>query len=219
MPAYNQLIEKFKGSPALKSGIAITAARTFLIGSNFLIFFILVRICSAADFGTWVLYSSIIVIFEVANNSFVSNAIMKYYHDYQDSLRGVFIFNAFIFTVGLSLLFSVILYFSIFFITLIYHSNQLNDLLVLAPFILLASGLINAFNCIEQGNMRFYGQLVASVVKSVVFISYLIYLLFTKTAYNLENFVMVTILSCFLALVFVYFITRRYLPYNDDFQF
>lgn len=210
MPAYKELIEKFKTSPALKSGLALTVARGFLIASNFFIFFILVRLCSPADFGTWILYSSIVVIFEVANNSFVSNAIVKYYHDYQDTLRGVFIFNAFIFTIALSLLFSVILYLSIHLINAIYHSNQLNDLLLFAPLILFASGLTNAFNCIEQGNMRFYGQLVVSVVKSMVFISYLFYLLITETGYSLENFVMISIISGYLALLIVYSLTKKF---------
>ncbi|MET3115788.1 lipopolysaccharide exporter [Pedobacter sp. CG_S7] len=219
MSLLKEILNKIKSSALLKSGLAVTAAKSFVIIGNFLIFFILVRICTPTDFGTWILYTSIIVIFEVANNSFVSNAIIKYYNDYRGELSGKFIYNAFAFSLFLTLVISLLLFVSIYFINLIYNSSYLNELLWYGPLILLCSGLINVLNCIEQGNLRFYGQLISSILKSGIFIIYLFYLFLTKSSYDLHHFVIVNIIAGFLSLLLVFFTTKKYFRLTMKYDF
>ncbi|MGV3706048.1 MAG: oligosaccharide flippase family protein [Arcticibacter sp.] len=213
-----KIIKTLKKSSLLKSGFAVTAGRGSLIVANFLIFYILVRICSPADFGTWVLYSSIITIFDVANSSFISNAIIKYYHDYTGESTGRFVYNAVLFSVFLTFLISIILYLSIYVFDGIYKSGALTRLLWLGPLLLLPSGFINVINSIEQGNSRFYGQLVASVIRSGLFILYLLFLFITKHEFSIRSFVLVNIVAAGVALVVVFFMTRRYLKFTLTFD-
>lgn len=213
-----KIFNTVKKSSLLKSGFAVTAGRGSLIVANFLIFYILVRICSPADFGTWVLYSSIIAIFDVANSSFISNAIIKYYHDYNGDSAGRFVYNSFLFSVFLTLLISLVLYASIYVFDHVYQSDSLNALLWLGPLILLPSGLINVVNCIEQGNSTFYGQLVASVIRSGLFILCLFFLSVSGREVSIRIFAIVNIVAAGIALFVVLLMNRRYLKFSRTFD-
>lgn len=213
--AFNsRILNSLRNSVWLRSGIAVASAKGITIVANFLIFYLLVRICSTVDFGIWVLFTSIYTIFEVANNSFVNNAIIKYYGDYKDQDKGVFIFNALLFSIALTLVFSCILLASVFFIEGIYHSETLSRLLYYGAILLLISGIINFVNCIEQANLSFYSQLIASVFKAGTFIIYLFYLLYFDIKYSLSAFVLIQCAGSFLALLFIFFITKKHLVFR-----
>lgn len=214
-----RIINTIKSSALLKSGITVTAGKGSVIVANFLIFYILVRICSPEDFGTWVLYTSLITIFDVAVSSFISNAVIKFYSDYQGDTKGKFVFNSIAFTIFLTLVVSLLLYLSIFLFAKVYNSGSLNSLLWLGPLMLFPSGIINVINCIEQGNSKFYGQLVSSVLRSGIFILYLLYLFLTGTDYKLQHFVLVNITAAAVALVVVFAMTRKYLAFTFKFDF
>ncbi|WP_256006480.1 lipopolysaccharide biosynthesis protein [Pedobacter deserti] len=207
----SEIYKKIQGSPFLKSGIAVGAGKGIVIVSNFLIFFMLVRICSPGDYGIWVLFTTITAIFEVANTSFINNALIKYYNEYTGGRRGVFIYNAFLFCFALTTGIALLQLLSIIFIDYIYHSETLVNLMFYAPALLLFSGLINFINCIEQGNLRFYGQLLSSIIRSGIFIIYLLYLFFGKSEYSLAGFALVNIASGFLAFCVVTLSTRQFI--------
>lgn len=215
-----RIINTIKGSALLKSGITITAAKGSVIVANFLIFYILVRICSPEDFGTWVLYTSLIAIFDIAVSSFIDNAIIKFYSDYQDDTKGKFVFNSITFTIFLTLVVSLLLYLSIFLFDGLYKSDSLNTLLWLGPLMLLPSGVINVMNSIEQGNSKFYGQLVLSVLRSGIFFLYLFFLYITDSHYKLQHFVFVNIAAALIAMIVIFIMTKKYLAltYNFDFS-
>lgn len=214
-----KIINTIKGSSLLKSGIIVTAAKGSVIVANFLIFYILVRVCSPEDFGTWVLYTSLIAIFDIAVSSFIGNAIIKFYSDYQDDKRAKFVFNSITFTIFLTFVVSSLLYLSIFLFDELYESESLNTLLLFGPLMLLPSGVINVMNCIEQGNSKFYGQLVSSVLRSGIFISYLFYLLITDSPYKLQHFVLVNIAAALIAMIVIFIMTKKYLTLTYRFDF
>lgn len=211
MKLISNVFNKIKDSPFLKSGLAVAAGRGTVIVSNFLIFFILVRICTPEDFGTWILFTSITAIFEVANTSFVNNAIIKYYNEYTGPRRGVFIYNALLLCVFLIVLIGILQFASIFLLNGIYDSDELTKLMWYAPVLLLFSGLINFVNCIEQGNMRFYGQLVAALIRSGMFIFYLFWLYLGDSNYSLREFLFINILSGLVALIVTAASTWKYI--------
>ncbi|WP_285008123.1 lipopolysaccharide biosynthesis protein [Pedobacter faecalis] len=205
------IADRIQRSPFLKSGLAVAAGRGTVIASNFLIFFILVRMCSPEDFGTWVLFTTITTIFEVANTSFVNNAIIKYYNEYTGGRRAVFIYNAFLLCLFLIISIGLLELASTFVLDKIYDSAELIKLMYYAPVLLIFSGLINFVNCLEQGNMRFYGQLISSVLRSGIFIVYLVYIYLHGKQYSLLSFLTVNIVSGLIAAIITIITTRQFI--------
>ena len=220
MSALKGLSNKIKSSDWLRSGFSVALGKSVVIVANFLIFYILVRICNEEQYGVWILFTTIYTIFEIAGNSFLNNAIIKYYNDYKDSQSGVFVFNALVFCLFLTAVVSGVLIASIYFINNIYHSPTLSTLLWIAPLPLLLSSLINFGNCIEQANMKFNGQLISSVIRSALFILYLGYLIAFHKPVALLNFVLVQVFTGIVALLIIYYITRNHLriKFRTDFS-
>ena len=214
MSLISSVLSKASTSNWIKSGISVAAGKSVIIVSNFFIFYLLVRVCSENQFGTWILFTSIYGIFEVANSSFVNNAIIKYYNDFKSEDRGLFVFNALLFTIILTIVISIILAISLYFIDHIYHSETLNTLLKYAILLLATSSLINFGNCIEQANMKFKGQLIVSLIKSSIFVSYLLLIYFLKIGFTLNDFLLVQVGSNLIAIIAVYFITAKYLSFT-----
>ncbi|PWG82176.1 lipopolysaccharide biosynthesis protein [Pararcticibacter amylolyticus] len=211
MRLLTDLANKINSTDWLKSGLFVTAGKGIVVVSNFLTFYLLVRICTEEQYGLWILYTSIYSIFEIAGNSFVNNAIIKYYNDYKDDQNGLFIFNALAFCLFLTLIISVLLTGSIYFIDNIYHSAILNHMLWYAPLLLLFSALINFGICIEQGNMKFKGQLISSLIRSGLFIIYLGAVIILNMKITLTDFIMIQLLSGALSIIVIFFLIKRYL--------
>lgn len=204
------LIKKISESYWLKSGLIVTGGKSVVIVANFLVFYLLVRIFDENQFGTWVLFTTIFSIFEMSGNSFVNNAIIKYYNDYSHK-SGIFIFNSLAFSVLLTLIISAILIIGVYLFGGVYNSDTLNTLLWYTPILLLISSFINFGNCIEQANMKFNGQLIAAISKSGIFLLYIGYILLTREPVVLLNFFWAQVFSSVLTVIIIYFITRRYL--------
>lgn len=203
------IIFKISTSYWLKSGLLISGGKFVVIAANFLVFYLLVRICNEEQFGIWVLFTTIYTIFEAAGNAFVNNAIIKYYNDYRNR-SGVFVFNALAFSMFLTAVVSVILLIGVHLFADIYKSETLDTLLLHTPILLFIWGIVNFGNCIEQANMKFNGQLLASLSKSGILIIYIGHLIITGKPVILLNLFWAQVFSGFLSAIVTYFITHKY---------
>lgn len=154
---------------------------------GYLIFFLLARVLDKNDFGTWVVFLSIVKMSESIRNAFIYNPLLRYLNS-EDVTNHKEVINAsFFLNLAISLFFSVVFILIGEIINFYSPDSALRPMLYISIVACLAFSFFAHFNFLQQADLRFMGTLISSVSQNFVLFLYLGFVLLMGEIITLTN--------------------------------
>lgn len=173
-------------------------------------FYILVRILSKDDLGAWALFISVTALIEVARGGLIQNAQIKYCatasaEEYPKILTASLSLNVIV------TLFSVILLSSLaHFMSVLWHSPQLEGMFYLYALTTVILILYFQFNFIQQSNLDFKGIFYSNLIRQGVLFLFIFFAWLNNHEIKLYELVWMMSLGALLGTVLSYFFVKNY---------
>ncbi len=146
--------------------------------------YILVRLLSKDQYGTWVLFLSVVSIVEVARNGFTQEALVKYLAPANEVEGAQINTAALAINFGITAIIVVALLFMGPFLSATWNAPEFAHMLQLYSIVFFVSAILSQINCIEQARLHFSGIFYSNVARQVLFLSYISYCYITNTTTN-----------------------------------
>ncbi|GAA4779799.1 flippase [Olivibacter ginsenosidimutans] len=198
----------------LHSGIInlLQNALTVLVG--FAGFYLLVRVLPKEEYGTWILYLSVVGILEIARNGLTQNAIIKYLSAAEGLEQGKITTASLVVNATLTVFISFLIIALAPYSGTVWHSELLPQMFYLYCLQFLISSLLNQFNCMEQAKLSFTGTFVSNTVRQVLFLGYLVYCFTYRQHASLFTLVYVQLIAVIIATGIAWYYSRRHLLFS-----
>lgn len=199
-----------KDSYWMKSGIYTMGQRVTSLITGFGGFYILVRVLSKNDLGAWALFASVTALIEVARGGLIQNAQIKYCataseEEYPRILTASLSLNV------LVTIFSVIVLSGLaHFLSVLWHSPQLENMFYLYSITTVILILYYQFNFIQQSNLDFKGIFYSNLVRQGVFFLFILFSWMFSHEIKLYELVWMMSIGAFLGTVLSYFYVKNY---------
>jgi len=173
-------------------------------------FYILVRLLSKDDLGAWALFVSVTALIEVARGGLIQNAQIKYCasaskEDYPKILTASLSLNVIV------TLFSIIVLAGLaHFMSVLWHSPQLEGMFYLYSITTFILILYYQFNFIQQSNLDFRGIFYSNLVRQGVLFLFIFFAWMYNHEIKLYELVWMMSLGAFLGTVLSYFFVKNY---------
>lgn len=197
-----------------KSGFYTISQRVANILFGFGSFYLLVRILSKVDFGTWALYITVTSLIEIARNGLVQNALIKFAassdkKDYPTIISSALVLNI------ITTVFSILLLFSIAgFLSVIWSVPQLAFILYLYTITTLFLLPVSQLNGVQQANLDFKGVFYTSLVRQGLFFVAVLIIWYLDYTVELYQLAVVQILAAFLGSLTCFLFAKKYLHFT-----
>lgn len=203
----------------IKSGFFSLLQNFFSVIFGFGSFYILVRILpSKDDFGTWALFMTTTAILENIRNGLVQNALIRYLSlspvEEHNKIISASFANSGILTgacIIINLLFA-------HYISIGWHSPQLEIMFYTYSFVYLISGVVTQYQFIMQAHLQFNGIFLTTFVRQGFFFIYIFVCSLSGIRIILINLVYVQIISVAASLILSWFFVKKYLRIKFSFQ-
>ncbi|GAB3021251.1 hypothetical protein GCM10027051_28100 [Niabella terrae] len=196
---------------------------SFQHGSNlvlgFLNFYMLVRLLTPNDYGTWIIFISIITIVELSKNGLTQEASIKYLSGAGQTDKRKIVSATFVINFSLSLLLTILLLLLAPLAGSIWDSEVLPLMLQLYTITFVISGIQSQMNCIEQAHFQFKGSSLAPAVKQLLPFGYIAYHYFFKLPADLTLLTIMQILGVFAATLVSWGFTYKYIRFTKIIDF
>lgn len=174
-------------------------------------FYVLVRLLSKHDFGVWTLFLSTTTILEAIRSGLLQNALVKFIsasdeREHPDIITASFAISGLvsIFCITAILIFAP-------FLSRLWDSPELVQMLYLYIAIYFFSGLQAQFNGIEQANLRFNGIFLTTIIRQGSFFTFVVVCYLFSVEVKLIYLVWVQIISAILGMSLAFYYCRRHL--------
>lgn len=198
----------------IKGGIINIFQNILTVLFGFLGFYILVRILSKEEYGTWVLFLSTVSIIEIGRNGLTQEASVKYLSSANEEEKKRIITSVFLINSAITIFIIVTLIAIVPFLSRIWDAKDLIPMLHLYSLVFVFSGFLNQLNCIEQAHLNFTGIFYSNITRQLIFFIYVLYSYLTKTKVTLINLTIVQITSTFIATIIAYKVTHNKLKFS-----
>ena len=194
----------------MKSGIYTMLQRVTSLITGFGSFYILVRIISKDDLGAWALFASVTALIEVARGGLIQNAQIKYCatateEEYPKILTASLSLNIMVTLVSIIVLVSLS-----HFMSVIWHSPQIENLFYLYAITTFILILYYQYNFIQQSNLDFKGIFYSNLVRQGVFFLFILGAWMFNHEIKLYELVWMMSLGALLGTVLSYFFVKNY---------
>lgn len=199
----------------LKGGLINIFQSGLSVLFGFLGFYILVRILSKEEYGTWVLFLSIVTIIEMGRNGLTTDASIKFLSSAANEIEkknivtSVFLINSVV-----TIFLIILLIIAAPFFSKIWNSKELIIMFYLYGLTFILSGVLSQLNCIEQANLSFTGIFLSNFARQFIFFLYVLYFYLTKTKTTLINLIILQTISLIIAIIIAYLYTRGKLIFS-----
>lgn len=198
----------------LKSGFINISQNLLTVLFGFLSFFLLVRVLDKEQYGTWVLFLSVVGIVEMGRNGLTQEALVKFLSSANRSEQRRIITAAFIINSFMTLLISLAIIFAGPLLSESWEAVEITRMLNLYILVFFFSGILNQLNCIEQANLRFTGIFYSGISRQIIFFAYILYCFLFKVQTNVISLTYMQIISCVIATVIALVYTRKTLKFT-----
>jgi lipopolysaccharide exporter len=188
----------------LKSGFVNVLQNFSGVFFGFAGFYILVRVLSKQDFGVWTLFMSATTILEAIRSGLIQNALVKYLSAADKSEHSVIISSSTAISVLITLVCSGIIIAFAPYLSAIWDSPQLINLLYLYILVFAFSGVLTQFNAVEQANLRFNGIFVNNFIRQSSFFGFVLVCYLIDFQVELVYLVSVQLISVVLSTLVAY---------------
>ncbi|MCF2520408.1 flippase [Dyadobacter sp. CY351] len=179
-------------------------------------FYVLVRLLSKHDFGVWTLFLSTTTILEAIRSGLLQNALVKFIsasdeREHPDIITASFAISGLvsIFCIAAILIFAP-------FLSRLWDSPELVQMLYLYIAIYFFSGLQAQFNGIEQANLRFNGIFLTTIIRQGSFFTFVVVCYLFSVEVKLIYLVWVQIISAILGMSLAFYYCRRHLKISYE---
>ncbi len=194
----------------LKSGIINILQNFSGVFFGFAGFYILVRVLSKQDFGVWTLFMSATTILEAIRSGLIQNALVKYLSAAPKSEQTTIISASTaisilitLFCIGLIIMFAP-------YLSSVWESPQLINLLYLYALVFVCSGILTQFNAVEQANLKFQGIFVNNLIRQSSFFGFVLICYLIDFKVELIQLVWVQLVSVVLSTMAAYSFVRHH---------
>ncbi|MEM9338656.1 MAG: oligosaccharide flippase family protein [Bacteroidota bacterium] len=169
------MIRKLKNSYWLKSGSISLVTRTSMMFFNYLNFTLLARLLEKNEFGTWVIFLSIVKISESVRTAFVYNPLLRFLNSEDDvhheKIRTASFKLNFIVSLGFCMLIALSVVTMRFFSS---GGRVISDMLLISTIAIVSFTFFSHFNFIQESRFRFVSTLISSLLQNAVLSGYLL---------------------------------------------
>ncbi|MFV0607166.1 MAG: flippase [Niabella sp.] len=193
----------------LKNGIINLFQNGLTVLFGFLSFYALVRVLNKEEYGTWVLFLSVVSIVEMARNGLTQEALVKFLSVANRSDERKIVTGAFIINMVMTILISVAVIVIGPVLSSSWKAVEITEMLNLYIVVFFVSGILNQLNCIEQANLRFTGIFYSNISRQLVFFAYILYCYLFKVPTNVVLLTYVQIISIVVATIIAVLFTYK----------
>ncbi|MCE7041478.1 flippase [Dyadobacter sp. CY312] len=195
---------KTKNNYWIKSGFINILQNFSGVFFGFAGFYILVRVLSKQDFGVWTLFMSATTILEAIRSGLIQNALVKYLSAADKSEHSVIISASTAISAVITLACIGIIVAFAPYLSTIWESPQLINLLYLYVLVFTCSGILTQFNAVEQANLKFNGIFINNLIRQSSFFGFVLVCYLVDFQVKLVYLVWVQLVSVVLSTVVAY---------------
>ncbi|MET3125424.1 O-antigen/teichoic acid export membrane protein [Arcicella rosea] len=174
-------------------------------------FYMLVRVLDKNHFGAWTLFITITSILEVARNGLVGNALVKFLSGAKPEEKTPIIMASVAISTALSLFCVLLNLMFSHYLSLLWHSPELEVMFYVHNITFLLSGVLAIFNSVEQANLTFNGIFITTLVRQIILFMFILGCFASQFATPLIYLVYVQILGVVIATAVGYQYVNKYL--------
>lgn len=168
----------------LKNGLINISQNAITVLFGFSSFYMLIRSLTKEDYGTWVLFLSVVSIIEMARNGLTQDAVVKYLSSADETDKKKINTATFLMNVMTTIIIITVLLIIGPWLSASWHSPEINTMLHLYIVVFFFSGILNQLNCIEQANLNFSGIFYSNIARQGIFLAYVSFCFFTRAETN-----------------------------------
>ncbi|WP_346239100.1 flippase [Niabella insulamsoli] len=203
----------------LKNAIITVFQNSSNLILGFLNFYMLIRLLTPNDYGTWIIFVSIITIVELSKNGLTQEATIKYLSGANRADKKKITTATFVINVSISILLTILFLLLSPLAGQLWNSDVLPLMLNLYTATFIISGLQSEINCIEQANLQFKGTSLAPMVKQLLPFAYISYHYFFDLPADLTYLTVATILGVVAATIVSLLFTYKYISFTKFVDF
>lgn len=203
----------------LKSGLLTLLQRGSILIFGIGGFMILVRLLNKQDYGTWMLYISIITIMEMIRNGFIRNSMVKFLAAAQDEPETRHILSAsLVLHLGITVLQTVLILGVSQFLPDFWSAPGLDDILYIAiPGLFFLLPFCH-FEFVQQANLSFKGTFWSHFVRRGGLFAYILFAFIFDWEVSLISLAWVQVITVLLGAMVGYVYTRQYTWYSGHYH-
>lgn len=187
---------------------------TVLFG--FVSFFILIRIVSKEEFGSWVVFVSITALIETLRNGFFRNAVVKFTADAERNDYPKVFTSAFVMNIILTLVISVILVLASPALASLLNTPLLEQLLYLYAITNIVYSFFSHFEYLSIAHLDFRSSFYGYLIKQLSFVLYILASLALGFHIDIINLGGFQILSTLFGALTLFWLSKRHLQYSFE---
>ncbi|MBO9619027.1 MAG: flippase [Niabella sp.] len=202
----------------IKNGIINIAQQLLTVFFGFLSLYILVRVLSPEEYGTWVLFLATVSVLETARNGLTQEALVKFLASGKPQDKKEINTATFVINMGMTVLIAILLLTIGPWLGHSWKSAEINTMFHLYLIALVFSAILNQVNCIEQAHLSFTGNFLSNTARQFIFLGFVIYCWINKTPAKLQTFVLVQVLSVGIAMLIALLYSYKRIHYSLKFD-
>ena len=198
----------------LKSGLINLFQNLISVLLGFFSFYILVRILSKDEYGSWVLFLSVVSIIEMGRNGLTQEALVKFLSSSSIEDKRLITTATFIINIVLTIIIILLLFIFGPVLGNSWNAPEINTMFQLYILVFLFLGILNQLNCIEQANLNFTGIFYSTILRQAIFFGYVFFCYFMSYKTTIIFLTYVQIISIIAATVVALLYTRKNISFS-----
>lgn len=171
------IFKKLSKSYWFKSGSLTLLNRISITFFGLLNFIILVRVLSPDDFGTWVIFLSIITLLEAMRTTFMYNPLLRYLNSEDEDYRKDIISASLLLNLMVAVITAGILLILSYTILYFIDAPQLPAMLRISIISVIFFTFFAHFNFLQQADLKFAGTTITTFLQKLIFFSFILFAL------------------------------------------
>lgn len=204
----------FKNSYWIRSGFFTILRRMSTVLFGFVSFFILIRVVSKDEFGSWVVFISITALIETMRNGFFRNAVVKFIAEAEEKDYPKVFTSAFVLNVLLTVIISTVLVLFSSALATLLNTPLLKELLSIYAITNIIYSLFSHFEYLSIANLDFKASFYGYLVKQVTFVLYILSSLVLGFDIDIVNLAGFQVLSTLFGALTLFFLAKKFLRYS-----
>lgn len=207
-------MSKFFNTYWIRSGFFTIFQRFSIVLFGFVSFYILIRILSKEEFGSWAVFVSFTAIIEVLRNGFIRNPLIKFIADEESKNHAKVYTSAFSLNLCITLLVSIILFVTSPILAELLNTPSLKELLYIYAFTNIVFLFFSHFEFINIANLDFKGPLYGHLIKQGTFVLYILSCLVFNSSLSITNLAIFQIVSTLMGSITLFLLAKRFISFS-----
>lgn len=203
---------KLKSNPYwLKSGFYSILQTLSVLLFGFASFYLLVRVISVSDFGTWTLFLTIISVLEVVRNGLIRNGLIKFLNSNRIEEHGGIISASIVLNSAVTLIILSGMALAVKPLALLWEAPMLVEMFYIYFITAILLIPFSLFEVLQHANLTFKGAFYGHVTKNGIFFIIILYYYLNDAQFDLVDLVWFQLTGTLVSVIVFYFFSKQYL--------